>query len=93
MGNLIPQGPDLGVLGHLVILTLLNGGLKVLDLVPQADGLRGDLATGLLDAIDGVILTLYTGVGLVNLLLQIVSCILKAGCFVDGILKETLLKN
>merc|ERR1740129_570815 len=69
VGNLFPQGPDLGVLGHLVILALLNGGLKVLNLLPQADSLSGDLATSLLNAIDGVILTLDTGVGLVNLLL------------------------
>ena len=88
MGNLLPQGPNLGVLGHLVVLALLNGGLKILDLLPPADSLRGDLATGLLDAIDGVILTLDAGVGLVNLLLQVVSCILKTGGFVDDILNE-----
>ena len=88
MSNLLPQSPDLGVLGHLVILALLNGGLKILDLLPQADSLSGDLATSLLDAIDGVILTLDAGVGLVNLLLQVVSCILKTGGFVDNILKE-----
>merc|ERR1719362_2198964 len=86
VGNLLPQGSDLGVLGHLVILALLNGGLKVLDLLPQADSVSGDFATGLLDAIDGVILTLDAGVGLVNLLLQVVSCILKTGGFVDDIL-------
>merc|ERR1719362_2219543 len=86
VGNLLPQGSDLGVLGHLVVLALLNGGLKVLDLLPQADSVSGDLATGLLDAIDGVILTLDAGVGLVNLLLQVVPCILKTGGFVDNIL-------
>ena len=61
---------------------------EILDLLPQADSLSGDLATSLLDAIDGVILTLDAGVGLVNLLLQVVSCILKTGGFVDNILKE-----
>merc|ERR1719410_389366 len=86
MGNLLPQGPDLGVLGHLVVLTLLNSGLKILDLLPQADSLSGDLATSLLDAVDGVILSLDAGIGLVNLLLQIVSCVLETGGFVNNFL-------
>ena len=43
MGNLIPEGADLGVLGVLVILALLNGGLKVLDLFPQPSSISGDL--------------------------------------------------
>ena len=43
VGNLIPEGADLGVLGVLVILALLNGGLKVLDLFPQPSSISGDL--------------------------------------------------
>ena len=43
MGNFIPEGADLGVLGVLVILALLNGRLEVLDLVPQPSGISSDL--------------------------------------------------
>merc|ERR1719232_1057443 len=86
VGNLITKGPDLTVLGHLVILALLNGGLKILDLLPQADSLGCDLLASLFNSIDGVILTLDTLVGLINLLLQIISGVLKTGCFVNDLL-------
>merc|ERR1719270_1428783 len=86
VGNLITQGSDLTVLGHLIILAFLNGGLKILDLLPQADSLGCDLLASLFNSIDGVILTLDTLVGLINLLLQIISGILKASGFVNDIL-------
>merc|ERR1719232_1479942 len=86
VGNLITQGSDLTVLGHLIILAFLNGGLKILDLLSRADSLGGDLLASLLNSIDGVILTLDTLVGLINLLLQIISGILKTSGFVNDIL-------
>ena len=43
MGNLIPKGADLGVLGVLVVLAFLNGGLQVLDLFPKPSSVGGDL--------------------------------------------------
>merc|ERR1719208_348817 len=43
VGNLLTQGSDLTVLGHLIILAFLNGGLKILDLLPEADSLGCDL--------------------------------------------------
>merc|ERR1719438_553487 len=86
VGNLITQGPDLTVLGHLVILAFLNGGLKILDFLPQANSLGCDLLASLFNSIDGVILTLDTLVGLINLLLQIISGILKTSGFVNDLL-------
>ena len=86
MGNLITEGSDLTVLGHLVLLTLFNLRLKGLDLLSQSASLSSDLGSSLLNSIDGVILSLDTGIGLVNLLLQIISCILKTGSFVNDFL-------
>merc|ERR1719232_559973 len=86
VGNLITQGSDLTVLGHLVVLAFLNGGLKILDLLPQADSLGCYLLASLFNSIDGVILTLDTLVGLINLLLQIISGILKTSGFVNDLL-------
>merc|ERR1719210_1693139 len=86
VGNLITQGSDLTVLGHLIILAFLNGGLKILDLLPQADSLSCDLLASLFNSIDGVILALDTLVGLINLLLQIISGILKTSGFVNDLL-------
>merc|ERR1719394_1344356 len=88
VGNLITQGSDLTVLGHLVILAFLNGGLKILDLLPQADSLGCDLLASMFNSIDGVILTLDTLVGLINLLLQIISGILKTSGFVNDLLNS-----
>merc|ERR1719411_2300119 len=95
MGNLIPEGADLGVLGVLVILALLNGGLKVLDLFPQPSGISGDLGSGLLDLVDLVVLALDPGVGGINLLLQIILCSLKAVGLVNDFLncRSTGLKS
>merc|ERR1711963_733535 len=86
VGDLVTESPDLTVLGALVVLALLNGGLQVLDLLPQADSIGSDLGSGLLDSVDGVVLSLHTGVGLVHLLLQIVPGVLNAGGFVDDLL-------
>merc|ERR1719412_3256482 len=86
VSDLLTQSPDLAVLGHLVILTLLDGGLQLLDLLPQAASISSDLASSLLDTIDGVILTLDAGVGLVNLLPQVVPSILKTSGLVDDFL-------
>merc|ERR1711963_1052256 len=86
VGDLVTESPDLTVLGALVVLALLNGGLQVLDLLPQADSIGCDLGSGLLDSVDGVVLSLHTGVGLVHLLLQIVPGVLNAGGFVDDLL-------
>merc|ERR1719189_2917254 len=72
VGNFIPEGADLGVLGVLVILALLNGRLEVLDLLPQSCSISSDLGSSLLDLVDLVVLTLDTGVGRINLLLQVV---------------------
>merc|ERR1719245_1428212 len=59
VGNLLPQGSDLVVLGHL-------------DLLPQAVSIRGDLDSGLVDAVNEVLLTLDTLVDIIKLLLDIV---------------------
>merc|ERR1719192_2291888 len=72
VGNLLPQGSDLVVLGVLVILCLLAVRLKILDLLSEAVGIRGDLDTGLADAVDEVFLSLDTLVDIVKLLLDIV---------------------
>merc|ERR1719412_3551849 len=88
VSNLLAQSPDLAVLGHLVILALLDGGLQLLDLLPQAASISSDLASSLLDTIDGVVLTLDAGVGLVNLLPQVVSGILKTSGLVDDFLNS-----
>ena len=71
MGNLVPQGADLGVLGVLVLLAPLDGGLQARDLRPEPLCIGGDLVAGLLDAGDVVVLALDAGVGLVNLLLEV----------------------
>merc|ERR1719471_2773419 len=86
VSDLVTESPDLTVLDHLVVLTLLNGGLQVLDLLPQADSFSGHLGTGLLDTVDGVVLSLNTSIGLVHLLLQVVPGILQAGGLVDDLL-------
>merc|ERR1719412_306673 len=86
VSNLLAQSPDLAVLGHHVILALLDGGLQLLDLLPQAASVSSDLASSLLDTIDGVVLTLDAGVGLVNLLPQVVPGILKTSGLVDDFL-------
>merc|ERR1719412_4826 len=86
VSDLLTQSPDLAVLGHLVILALLDGGLQLLDLLPQAASISSDLASSLLDTIDGVVLTLDAGVGLVNLLPQVVPSILKTSGLVDDFL-------
>merc|ERR1719412_1956797 len=88
VSNLLTQSPDLAVLGHLVILALLNCGLQLLDLLPQAASISSDLASSLLDTVDGVVLTLDAGVGLVNLLPQVVSGILKTSGLVDDFLNS-----
>merc|ERR550539_1077955 len=86
VGDLVAQSPDLTVLGALVVLALLDGGLQLLDLLPQTGGVAGHLGAGLLDTVDGVVLSLDTGVGLVHLLLQVVPGVLNAGGFVDEVL-------
>merc|ERR1719479_108243 len=86
VGDLVTESPDLTVLGALVVLALLNGGLQLLDLLPQTDGFSGHLGAGLLDTVDGVVLSLDAGVGLVHLLLQVVPGVLQAGGFVDDLL-------
>merc|ERR1712012_116459 len=55
VSNLLSQSPDLTVLGHLVILALLNGGLKILDFLPQTNSFSSHLLTSLFNSIDGVI--------------------------------------
>merc|ERR1719412_759281 len=86
VSDLLAQSPDLAVLGHLVILALLDGGLQLLDLLPQATSISSDLASSLLDTIDGVVLTLDAGIGLVNLLPQVVPGILKTSGLVNDFL-------
>ena len=89
MGNLVPQGADLGVLGVLVLLAPLDGSLKARDLRPEPLGICGDLVSGLLDAGDVVVLALDAGVGLVKLLLEVGLGVLQAGCLVDDVLNKT----
>ena len=89
MGDLVPQGADLGVLGVLVLLAPLDGGLQARDLRPEPLGIGGDLVSGLLDAGDVVVLALDAGVGLVNLLLEVGLGVLQASCLVDDILNKT----
>merc|ERR1719297_645190 len=88
VSDLLTQSPDLAVLGHLVILTLLDGGLQLLDLLSQAASISSDLASSLLDTVDGVVLTLDAGIGLVNLLPQVVPSILKTSGLVDDFLNS-----
>merc|ERR1719458_1527582 len=88
VGNFIPEGANLGVLGVLVILALLNGRLEVLDLVPQPSGISSDLGSSLLDLVDLVVLTLDTGVGGINLLLQVVLCSLQSVGLVNDVLNS-----
>merc|ERR1712004_218570 len=68
VADLVPESADLRVLRVLVLLALLDRRLQVLDLVPQASGLGGDLVSGLLDSVDCLVLSLDPGLGLVNLL-------------------------
>merc|ERR1719189_2147857 len=58
VGDLLAEGADLVVLGHLVLLALLDGALEILDLVAKHVGLGGDLGTSLVDATDGLLLAL-----------------------------------
>merc|ERR1719412_461985 len=88
VSDLLTQSPDLAVLGHLVILALLDGGLQLLDLLSQAASISSDLASSLLDTIDGVVLALDAGVCLVNLLPQVVPGILKTSGLVDDFLNS-----
>ena len=60
--------------------------MSVLDLLPQADSVSGHLGSGLLDSIDGLVLGLHPGVGLVHLLLEIVPGVLNAGGLVNNLL-------
>ena len=59
---------------------------EILDLLPQADSLSGDLLASHLNSIDAVILTLDALVGLVNLLLEVISGVLKTSGFVNDLL-------
>merc|ERR1719189_1242632 len=86
VGNLLPQGSDLVVLGVLVILCLLAVRLKILDLLSEAVGIRGDLDTGLTDAVDEVLLSLDTLVDIIQLLLDIVLLGLHAVGLVNDVL-------
>merc|ERR1719278_1086723 len=86
VGNFIHEGADLGVLGVLVLLALLNGRLEVLDLFSEPAGISSDLGASLLDLVDLVVLALDAGVGGVNLLLQVVLSSLQPVGFVDDIL-------
>merc|ERR1719220_249930 len=64
---LIAKSTDLGVLGVLVLLALLDGCLQVLDLFPETSGLSRDLASSLLDPVDSVIFGLDPGLCLIHL--------------------------
>merc|ERR1719242_1129466 len=86
VGNFIPEGADLGVLGVLVLLALLNGRLEVLDLFSEPAGISSDLGASLLDLVDLVVLALDAGVGGVNLLLQVVLSSLQPVGLVDDLL-------
>merc|ERR1712012_148394 len=86
VSNLLSQSPDLTVLGHLVILALLNGGLKILDFLSQTNSFSSHLLTSLFNSIDGVIFTLDASIGSINLLLKIIPGILKTSGFVDDFL-------
>merc|ERR1719461_1175460 len=86
VSDFITEGSDLVVLGHLVFLTLLDGGFESLDFVPQTASLSDNLGSSILDSIDGVVLTLNTGVGSIDLLLQVVSLVLQTVCFVNDVL-------
>merc|ERR1719461_1274047 len=86
VGNLVPEGADLGVLGVLVLLALLDGRLEVLDLLSQPAGISSDLGASLLDLVDLVVLALNAGVGGVNLLLQVVLSSLQPVGLVDDLL-------
>merc|ERR1719189_3530739 len=86
VGDLLAEGADLVVLGHLVLLALLDGALEDLDLVAKHVGLGGDLGAGLVDATDGLLLALDAHLGLIHLLLQVVLCSLDAVGLVDDVL-------
>ena len=87
VSNLIPEGSDLTVLGHLVLLTLLNGGFQVLDILTEPGGLSSHLGSRLLDSGNGLLLTLDSQLGLINLLLQVILGSLQAVGFVNDVLK------
>merc|ERR1719189_2811663 len=86
VGDLLAEGADLVVLGHLVLLTLLDGALEILDLVAKHVGLGSDLGAGLVDTSNGLFLALDAHLGLVHLLLQIILCSLDAIGLVDDVL-------
>merc|ERR1719189_2593619 len=86
VGDLLAEGADLVILGHLVLLALLDGALEVLDLVTKHVGLGGDLGAGLVDAADGLLLALDAHLGLVTLLLEVVLRSLDAVGLVDDVL-------
>merc|ERR1719510_1883384 len=86
VGDLLAESADLVVLGHLVLLALLDGALEVLDLVTKHVGLGGDLGAGLVDTSNGLLLALDAHLGLINLFLQIILCSLDAVGFVDDVL-------
>merc|ERR1712127_591651 len=69
-----------------VLLALLNGSFKVLDLIPQPAGIGSHLGTGILDAVDHVIFSLDAGVDSINLLLQVVGSSLQTVGLVNDIL-------
>merc|ERR1712198_483101 len=86
VSNLLSEGSDLVVLGHLILLGLLTVRLKVLDLLSEPVGIRGDLDSGLVDAVDEVLLTLDTLVDIIKLLGNIILGRLHAVGFVNDVL-------
>merc|ERR1711962_15631 len=71
VSNLILQGTDLAVLGSLVLLACLHLGFKLLDLTTEPVSIRLDLGGLLRDSSLLLLLSLDTGHGVVQLLLNI----------------------
>jgi len=88
VGNLLTQGSDLAVLGVLVLLTLFNGGLEILDLISEAGGLSSNLGTSLLDSGNCVFFSTDPGKGAVNLFLKVILGSLNAVGFVNDVLNS-----
>merc|ERR1712107_671878 len=85
----MPEGGEL-TLGHpgslLSLLTLLNGALEVLDLIPQPVGISSNLHARLLKSGNDVILSLDSSLSSLNLLLDVILCSLQAVGFVNDVL-------
>merc|ERR1719245_394511 len=72
VSNLLLKGPDLAVLGHLVLLSSLKGGLSNLDITSQLSSILLNLLGLLVNGGNLVLLTLDAVVGLIKLLLNII---------------------